>query len=143
MNDPQTTDGSVTFNGVSILTDPLSPIPCQFCSQGLISVYHVLGEDCPRLQVPVESNVITFPSAPNWQIVTPPPDEQLNRLWQKLPDGAVVGVTYTKDGWGAFVSGVVRPCTVTGHLSEMTAKEALIDELMQRAVSRCCGGSDG
>lgn len=149
MNDPQTID--MTFTGLGLQSYPLSPVPCLRCSQGFISTYHALGEPCPLTigPPPVSLNMANWfsgPGPPNWQIFTPLPDEQLNRLCQKLPKGAVVGVTYTKDGWGAFVSGVDKPCTVDGFPSEMAAKEALVDELMRRAVTRCCGegvGSDG
>ena len=123
------------------MTYPLNPMPCFVCSNGVIQVYHALGEACPGLlPLPPIQGVSNW----NWNITPlPTADCQLTRLWSKLPPNAVVGVSRTEGGWGAFVTGVERPCEVTGCSSEAEAREALVEELMQRAVSRCCGGSDG
>ncbi len=120
------------------MTYPLSLNACAVCSNGVIQVYHGLGEACPGF-LPAPLPVSNW----NWIVPQPTADCQLTRLWSKLPPNAVVGVSRTEGGWGAFVTGVERPCEVTGFSSEAEAKEALVEELMQRAVSRCCGGSDG
>lgn len=114
---------------------------CPECSNPSFPVFH--GDE------PCTGVARTIPLTMSRRIVVHPNvmDARLRRLYYKLSRNATIGVVIegTPDGdrWGAFVYGVPRTIEVSGFKDEAAAWSALKDEMMLRAVTRGCGGSDG